>query len=322
MTLTDLWRCHHQVVREFAWALFSPPMATFSTERDGETWGLGCDEEAQYLLTNLAANPASLETALCQLNDRRLGARFEALWQYFFDHHSFYRVLAANLQINTQGRTLGALDFLLEDGRCNQIVHLELAVKFYLYCPSDNGDSDPQDLFRWIGPNPDDNLQLKLTHLRQHQLPLSKKPGVQAVLKSKGLPLPRRHAAIVKGYLFSPWGNGFPIPSSIEGANDHPTQPQCWWLYHHQISDLSADYGACRWGLLNKSQWLDPAPPLTLEFEALEEKLTRHFSSERTGGVPQPLMLVAGSGYRDSSFCQRFFVMPASWPHSLAEPSN
>lgn len=320
--MTIVWQSSTSpLVRELGWSLFSPAVAAFSVDGTEAPWEISRDEEAQYLLDALAANPAPLSACLSMLPDRRLGARFEALWRYFFDHHSFYQVLAANLQINVNGRTLGALDFLLEDGFSQHIIHLELAVKFYLYFPP-SGPVDSVDLSQWIGPNPDDNLQLKLDHLRYHQLPLSEDPVVEAVLKGKGLPLPHRRAAMVKGYLFLPWGDEAQIPNLEEAADIQRGCLRGWWLYDHQLWLLEDRYGQCQWGSLEKHQWLDPMPPLLFNFKEINDRVAEHFSSANAFGMPQPLMLAAGDAADRDHCCERFFVMPPSWPYSIRAKSD
>lgn len=309
----------HQLVRELEWSLFSPAITEFSLEnpgaKDEARWHIGDDEESRYLLDKLRANPAPLEVCIDQLNDRRLGARFEALWRYFFDHHSFYRVLAANLQINANGRTLGALDFLLEDSRSHQIIHLELAVKFYLYYPLQS-DPNPENLSAWIGPNPDDNLQLKLDHLRQHQLPLSENPVVTAALRTLGLPLPQQRTAIVKGYLFSPWQQASDLQIPMTSTNIRSNCLKGRWLYDHQFDALAETIGDGRVALLEKSQWLDSTPPANLSVDTAREKIANYSSMGKQGRVLPPMML-AVEGTRPEQISERYFVMPSSWPGSI-----
>ncbi|HAO75284.1 MAG TPA: DUF1853 domain-containing protein, partial [Pseudomonas sp.] len=54
----------------------------------------------------------------------------------------------------------------------------ELAIKLYLgFGPGDGSQHD-----HWLGPGNHDRLDLKLAHLRQHQLPLCNQPAARAVL--------------------------------------------------------------------------------------------------------------------------------------------
>src|SRR5210317_1887173 len=90
----------HGNVRELGWSLFSPPIAHFTLGDDLRPWQPILDEEALFLLKALDKDPSTLGSYLNSLNDLRLGARFEALWNFFLKNHSFYEVLAANRQIN------------------------------------------------------------------------------------------------------------------------------------------------------------------------------------------------------------------------------
>ena len=74
--------------------------------------------------------------------------------------------LERNLQIQTDiHTTLGELDFLLRDTNSGQLIHLELATKFYLGFETGAG-------FLLPGPDARDNYQNKLSRLRNHQLRL------------------------------------------------------------------------------------------------------------------------------------------------------
>ncbi|WP_435895773.1 DUF1853 family protein [Oceaniferula spumae] len=79
-----------------------------------------------------------------------------------------YDTLAQSIQIRQKsGLTLGELDFLVRDLISNQLIHLELAVKFYLAVETEN---------RLLLPGPDarDNYFRKLEKMRSHQLQLTK----------------------------------------------------------------------------------------------------------------------------------------------------
>lgn len=85
-------------------------------------------------------------------------------------------ILAENIQIIDDKRTLGEMDALLMTK--NGPVHLEIVYKFYLY-DSDYGDDE---LSHWIGPNRKDSLLQKLDKLKNKQLPLLYRPQTQLVL--------------------------------------------------------------------------------------------------------------------------------------------
>ena len=69
--------------------------------------------------------------------------------------------------IQTPERTLGELDLIYQNSNASEVVHLELAIKFYLL---NKGGTQLTD---FVGPAGHDRLDLKWDRLRQHQLPLS-----------------------------------------------------------------------------------------------------------------------------------------------------
>lgn len=75
-------------------------------------------------------------------------------------------ILAENIQIQKDKRTLGELDTLLLLDRTP--IHLEIVYKFYLY----DATLGASEIECWIGPNRKDSLIEKLNKLEQKQLPL------------------------------------------------------------------------------------------------------------------------------------------------------
>jgi len=286
----------NSAVRQMGWSLFSPPILSESLETQHRSWSIPEDDEARWILKHIDDRPATLEAYLAAQSDKRLGAHFEALWRFFLDRHSFYRVLAANFQVNDGTRTLGSLDFLIEDSHRNLIVHLELAVKFYLYCPNLPGPS----LTQWIGPNPDDSLGAKFFHLIHHQLPLSTRVESQRALRAKGLPLPDCRIAIIKGYLFSPLTDCSPTLQPV-----NPGHLRGSWLSIDGCAGLDAMLPGAQWDVLDKSQWLDPQPALALSFPELERQLATTLQETQ-----DPLMVQAAIDNRR----HQFFVTPRMWP--------
>ena len=98
----------------------------------------------------------------------RLGHLAEKVFSKLVTASSNYKVLYENIQLIEDKKTIGEIDFILEEIAPKQVVHVELAYKFYLYDPSIS--SEP--LKNWIGPNRNDSLNEKLEKLKRKQLPL------------------------------------------------------------------------------------------------------------------------------------------------------
>ena len=79
-----------------------------------------------------------------------------------------YEVLYENIQLIENKQTIGEIDFILSNQSTKELIHLELAYKFYLYDPSVSSEI----INNWIGPNRNDTLKEKLDKVKNKQFPL------------------------------------------------------------------------------------------------------------------------------------------------------
>lgn len=101
--------------------------------------------------------------------DQKLGHLYEDALQLILLASARYELLEKNLQLQDGiHKTLGELDFLLRDRQTDELIHLELAVKFYLAVETSDGLQLP-------GPDARDNYFKKIERLRTHQLVLTEK---------------------------------------------------------------------------------------------------------------------------------------------------
>jgi hypothetical protein len=98
----------------------------------------------------------------------RLGHLAEKVISECIKSSTNYKVLFENVQILEDKKTIGEIDFIIENQKNKQRIHLELAYKFYLFDPDIS--SNPTN--NWIGPNRNDTLKNKLEKLREKQFPL------------------------------------------------------------------------------------------------------------------------------------------------------
>jgi hypothetical protein len=102
---------------------------------------------------------------------QKLGHLYEDALAFMLKSTPRYDCLARGIQIRQDaGQTLGELDFLVRDLVSDQLIHLELAVKFYLAVETKSGILLP-------GPDARDNYFRKLEKMRSHQLTLVKNFG-------------------------------------------------------------------------------------------------------------------------------------------------
>lgn len=302
------WRqARAPLVRELGWCLFSPAIIDRLPPATTLPWPCDEDRGAREILATLDRDPRALAHHLAGLSDKRLGARFEAMWTFYLSQHPRFELLAHNLAVTRNGRTLGALDLLFRDHELGAVIHGEVAVKFYLYQPDAPGDP----LARWIGPNPDDNLALKLNRLASHQLVLCRGELTHTALRRAGLPRPDHTATLVKGYLFHPLAQASDPTSPV---NPHHLRGQ--WLRQSALPSLLARHPASHWAILQRGQWLDPGFPGG-------GASIRQRVAECLAQSGQPVMLaMAENETATPPFCQRFFITPEKWLPYRAEISR
>ncbi len=193
-------------------------------------------------LIQLDKEPSALIQYIGSSNSHRLGRYFEQLWLYFFSWHAGGRIINHNLQISTPtGKTLGELDIILSNNNHpSSKVHLELAVKFYLQCHSG----------LWLGPNAQDQLNLKVNHLIHHQLTLTDSKAYQ---QRWGIPADTR-GIILSGMLCRPLSHA---------DQDHSIPIGAYWGTKAQWDDMltinkNLDSGIKLVLLKEKMCWLGP----------------------------------------------------------------
>ncbi|WP_250464461.1 DUF1853 family protein [Caballeronia sp. GAFFF2] len=122
-------------VRDLAWLLLSPDL--LDEHHAGARLAHPFDSEAMRRTTlawlaELDAAPDALHAHTRNPKSTRLGIYAESLLEFFLTHGPAARLIAANVQIRRQRRTIGECDFLLETADGARL-HWELAVKFYLH---------------------------------------------------------------------------------------------------------------------------------------------------------------------------------------------
>jgi uncharacterized protein len=98
----------------------------------------------------------------------RLGHLAEKIVSELIKSSANYQVRYENVQVISAKKTIGEIDFIIENLTTKQLIHVELAYKFYLFDPSIS--SEP--INNWIGPNRNDSLIEKLEKLKGKQFPL------------------------------------------------------------------------------------------------------------------------------------------------------
>jgi len=108
----------------------------------------------------------------------RLGHLAEKVISQLIKLSTNYQVLYENVQVMEEGKTIGEIDFIIEEIDTKKQTHLELAYKFYLFDPSISSKA----INNWIGPNRNDSLIEKLEKLKTKQFPLLYHDGTRSTL--------------------------------------------------------------------------------------------------------------------------------------------
>ncbi len=64
--------------------------------------------------------------------EKMLGKQAEYLFENWLKHSQRFQLLAANIQIQGETKTLGELDYVVRAIETNETLHIELACKFYV----------------------------------------------------------------------------------------------------------------------------------------------------------------------------------------------
>lgn len=308
-----LARLAHPVVRDLAWAVFSEDLilaesigsAPHSLQTCGlsqltparEAWLLGLDQSPEALLERVRA-----------ARDQRLGLYFESLWHFFLDSDAESELLAHNLPVREAGRTVGEFDCLYRCQKSGQVVHLELAVKFYLYTGADSGGTG-DGRADWLGPGRRDRLDRKLDHLATRQTRLADEGAARRLLESRRL-MPARREVVVKGRLFRR-----PDQPCLPPPGFNPAQILLSWGSPDMLSvPLSDKHANCAL-ILPRQFWLSPlqlseAPDIGLLPPEGRDRCAA-LQTQLAGSDHPVLVASLDSEYRE---LQRFFVAPPGWP--------
>lgn len=173
---------------------------------------------------------------------QRLGKYVEHFVVFNLKQQKNVKLLAENIQIQKEKRTVGELDCIFIEDEIP--IHLEIVYKFYLYVPNLHKD----ELYCFIGPNRKDSLIEKLIKLKSKQLPLlhhtSTKPYLNELhLKSDSI----QQKVCFKGQLFMPFTKSNTTLKSIN--------TDCISGFYINVNELNG-FKNCKFYIPSKKDWL------------------------------------------------------------------
>jgi len=309
-----IYRYRTQEVRDLAAACFSPPLLhveqlasaaagittcypTLTPER--RLWLERLDHDASALLSHLSLKPT-----------HRLGVYFEQLWHFFLKQDPATELVAHNLTVTAEDRTVGEFDCIYYCHQRALHVHLELAVKFYLGIPRISNHEGTCRNMEWLGPDSVDRLDAKLDQLLHRQIMLGDNPIARHKLQELGIRKLLREVAL-RGCLFEPFGASATPPPAYNTDCELGT-----WVSIAQLPRLYATLDNAKYVILPRMKWLCAAASEDarelLDAQQMQRRVLQHFARDS-----HPLLVaIMGNPMRPP-----FFITPDTWPASTAHTS-
>ncbi len=293
-------------VRDLAWVIGAPGLLDAAhPEYRGrvvdDAWCSAQLQAATPWLVALDQSPQALHDFIAAFPTRRLGHYFETLIRFWLMQLPDTRVIATNLQVHEEQRTVGEYDFLFRNASA-EVCHWEAAVKFYLQV-----EAKPEQR-TFIGPGTRDRLDIKLDHVFRHQLHLGQTHAGQSALP-QGVVLSQAQAYI-KGYLF--YHVSTPGRAAVAGVS--AAHQSGWWLRHKQ-DELPQTSTDSHWIIPPRLHWLAPLrlaeDAMVMSGSTLKAALDAHFSNGTEATLVMELLRDENGEWREAA---RGFVVCSSWP--------
>ena len=232
--------------------------------------------------------------------EARLGLHFEAIVKEWIKHEPTLTLISANLPVRHQGQTIGEFDLLVSKNGI--LEHWELAVKFFL------GIGNRKKADHWIGPNPEETLEKKFSHMKYKQLRLDESSRAREILDQRRFSIKKKRA-FFKGRLFHPFkafeDSNFEIPQNV-----NPEHQRGWWICDKNFRGNTYLKNQT-FALLEKNQWLAP-------IEKAEDKdilKPRDLLEKIEENEDRPLHVAILDTFRDE--ISRGFIVTTQWLNAV-----
>lgn len=281
---------NHKLINDLAWCIASPCLINDSDYHDphllADDWFQQQISNNQALLLEQDKAPHLIQAYLSKMPTFKLGIYFENLIAYWFSIHPEYEILHQNLVISSETKTIGEFDLILRETSTQKVIHLEVAVKFFL-------EISFSDRTHWLGPNLIDSLDTKFDKLINKQIKLSSKKEALATLKKNNIEIDE-HRIILKGRLFKK--NGF-------------NENQYSWINIDSFIEMEGDNS--KWIILPKTHWLSEINNLNYNFLANEQYDKKSLNSVLIESL-KSLPICIAKTINDIEI-KRLFITPNDW---------
>ena len=203
------------------------------------------DPRLVVMLERTRRDPSRLLELLSAPRSHKVGIAFDALIHFGLERGFGHTVLARDLQIRADRRTVGALDVVLRT-QSGTVEHWELAYKLFLQSKPNPGWSS------WLGPGERDRLDTKVNRMRHHQIPLSARDVAMEALAGIGVTEPPTQRVVLQGVLFSRWDE--PVTRATNARIDSAGR----WVRQTDMPRVLAAAPNSQWVRRHKPLWFGP----------------------------------------------------------------
>lgn len=177
--------------------------------------------------------------------DRRLGHQAEFVFLQLLNACYEYEVLAHSIQLIHKKQTLGELDYIIQNVKTKEVLHIELTYKFYIV---DKAIAIPLDQI--IGPNRKDTFAFKLNKTRDKQMPLLYSDPSIRILDNMELDVTNiRQMVAFYAHIFVPYDDR---TFQIDNLNEDCVVG--YWVTQDQVQ--TDEFKSCVYYKPSKSEWL------------------------------------------------------------------
>lgn len=156
--------------------------------------------------------------------NRRLGFIYQHVCAELFHASPDYQLLAEEIQLIEDKKTLGAIDFITRNNRQHCFEQWEVAIKFFLLYDG-----------LWYGPNSQDRLDKKLDRMLTHQLLMSKTDLFQRSYPQWHEVIPK---LLMQGRLYINPFRQETIPTHSLGTPINKDRVKGYWCFESEASKI------------------------------------------------------------------------------------
>lgn len=175
----------------------------------------------------------------------RLGHQMEYVFKQLMEHSETYEVILHNLPVKQGNRTIGEIDFILNERATQKLIHVELTCKFYIINPEIT-----EPMHRLMGPNKRDMFFTKMEKIKNEQFALLHAvEGIKTLGDHSIDPSQIEHQCCYKAQLYEPYGHTI--------TNISPLNKACIVGYWLRFKDFNTtEFKVHDFYIPNKSQWV------------------------------------------------------------------